>query len=615
MKILNHLTEEQQRAVTSSDRVVMLLAPAGSGKTRVLIRRIIKILEDSPNESFRILAVAYTHKATDEIRERIKRVIGDQIWRVDSHTIHSFALTWLRSYGSTVGVTHDTVVYAEDIDRFAILQRYLDTLGEQILDIENMKSIFEKFDEIRTDNLSPELLSNSPANNLGTNASLREMFDAYLISLQEEKGIDFPGMLYQFHQLLEIDPSVVNRLQRVYKHVLVDEGQDLTKLQSDILKTIVSDKLHLFVVGDERQSINSWAGGNIDYAYDLVGKEAKERKLSLSNNFRCASQILGLAQQLAKHFTNHKNDTKSPIETPPGDYDYQEAVDEEHESTIVTEWIEKLRDKRLDEKILAPGESTKIEYEEIGIIGRNKYILDMVHSNLKKMEIPLSLLTDTRDILLTSEASLLLALIELHHVNPKNLPAARKASQELHNLCKLEQTVTSDVEEIWQITNKKFPELESISKSNNIEQIVTGLENVSIANDDWNEDAKIILNWLDRYKSYTRVADRSPKGLMYYIFNAQRTQPTDPGVRLLTAHRAKGLEFRAVAVVGLNQGSFPDYRNLELPKLDEERRAFYVSITRASRLLLLTRPHTRTYRSGKTREQEPSQFLYEAGIL
>lgn len=612
MKILNQLTEEQQRAVTSSDKVVMLLAPAGSGKTRVLIRRIIKILEDSPNESFRVLAVAYTRKATDEIRERIKKEIGDQIWRVDSHTIHSFALNWLRSYGSTVGVAHDAVVYAEDIDRFAILQRYLDTLGEPILDTENMKEIFERFDEIRTDNLSPESLSNSPANDLGTNASLREMFDAYLVSLQEERGIDFPGILYKFNQLLESEPSVVDRLQRVYRHVLVDEGQDLTKLQSDILKTIVNDKIHLFVVGDERQAIYSWAGGNIENAYDLVGEEAE--RLKLSYNFRCASRILGLAQQLAKHFTDHKNDALSPEGTPPGEYSYQKTIDEENEATIVTEWTDKLLTKGLNKKILAPGESTQIKPGEIGIIGRTKYILDVIHSNLKRMEIPLSFLTDTHGVLLTSEARLLLELIDLHN-NPKNLPAARKASQELYNLCNLEQIATNNVEEIWQIANKKFPDLASISKSNSLEQMVSGLENLSIENDNLNDDINIIWDWIDKYKAYTRVADRSPKGLMFYIFNAQRTRPTDLGVRILTAHQTKGLEFRAVAFVGLNQRYFPHYQNLQLPEIDEERRAFYVSITRASRLLLLTWPHKRTYRSGETREQEPSQFLYEAGIL
>ena len=606
MEILNNLTEEQQSAVTSSHRAVLLLAPAGSGKTRVLIHRIIKILADSPNESFRILSVAYTRKATDE---RIKRVIGDQIWRVDSHTIHNFALTWLRSQGNNVGVAHDTVVYAEDIDRFATLQRYLDTLGEPILDIENMKKIFKEFDKIRTDNLSPESLSNSPANNLGTNASLREMFDAYTVSLQEEGGIDFPGILYQFNQLLEIEPSVVDLLQRVYKHVLVDEGQDLTKLQSDILKTIVRDKLHLFVVGDERQAIYSWAGGNIENAYDLVGEEAE--RLKLSYNFRCASRILGLAQQLAKHFTDHKNDAISPEKTPRGEYSYQETIDEENEATIVTEWIYELLTKGLNKKILAPGELTQIKPEEIGIIGRTKYLLDVIHSNLKRMKIPLSLLTDTHGILLTSEARLLLELIDLH-INSKNLPAARKASQELYNLCNI---ATSDVEEIWQITNKKFPDLASVSKSNSLEQMVSGLENLSIEDDNWNDDISIIWDWIDKYKAYMRVADRSLKGLTCYIFNAQRTRPTDPGVRILTAHQTKGLEFRAVAIVGLNQRYFPHYQNMQSPEIDEERRAFYVSITRASRSLLLTWPNIRTYRSGKTGEQEPSQFLYEAGIL
>lgn len=611
MATVNYLTDEQRKAVSSQDRVFMLLAPAGSGKTRVLINRIIHILKNTQGESFRILAVTYTVKAAEELHERITKEVGDQSWRVEANTIHSFVLYWLRHFGSPVGVSRNVVVYTEDIDRFGILQRYLDTLGEPTLNGREMKQIFDKFDTMRIKNLLPDTLSDSSG--FGTNTSLREMYDAYLTSLLEAGGIDYPGILYQFLQLLDLEPSLVERIQRVYKHILVDECQDLTKVQSEILKVIVGNKLHLFVVGDERQSINSWAGGGIENAHYLVGTDVKTQ--NLLHNFRCAKQILSLANRVANHFSDSKNGTITAENAPPGDYIYRQADSEDEEACLVADWVYKLLNGGFYDKknILIRGETTEVETKEIGIIGRTKYALDIIYSKLQQMNIPLSILIDTNGVLLTSEARLLLALIEIRN-NPKNRPAVRRASQELQDLGNFENVSLNNPQDVWQTATKILPDIVSVAKTP-LEKFEFNLRNISIETKDWNDDFEWLLKWWNRYRSATRPPDRTFQGLINFIFRSQRTLPTDQGVRLLTAHRAKGLEFRAVAVVGLNQGSFPHYRSLDLPELDEERRAFYVSITRASRSLLLARPKTRTYRSGETRVQEPSQFLKEAGIL
>ena len=331
MTTAHYLTDEQRTAVSSQDRVFMLLAPAGSGKTRVLTNRIIKILEDNPREFFRILAVTYTSKAAEELGERITKSMGDQSWRVEAKTIHRFVLEWLRSHGSPVGVEHNIVVYAEDIDRFEILQRYLDTLGEPTLDNQDMEKIFDKFDSYRTKLEPVDVLSDFPG--LPTNTNLREMYDAYLTSLREANGIDLPGILYQFFQLLELDPSLVERLQRIYKHVLIDECQYLTKIQSEILKIMVGKKLHLFIVGDKRQAISSWAGGEIENSYYLIGDKYREK--NLPHNFRYAEQILSLASRISEYFPDPNNGVIPPENAPPGHYYYKLAENEDDESDIV----------------------------------------------------------------------------------------------------------------------------------------------------------------------------------------------------------------------------------------------------------------------------------------
>ena len=266
-----------------------------------------------------------------------------------------------------------------------------------------------------------------------------------------------------------------------------------------------------------------------------------------------------------------------------------------------------------DKDILIRGETTTVESKEIGIIGRTKQALNDIHSKLNKMGISLSIIAEPNGVLLTPEARLLLALIEIRN-NPKDRSAVRRARQEIQDLQNFEKILPNNPQNIWQTATEISPTIVSVAKGS-IEDFESGLKNISIENKDWDDDFERLLKWWERYKITTLSSNRSFQGLINLILYSQRTLPTNRGVRLVTAHKAKGLEFRAVAVIGLNQGSFPHYRSLELPELDVERRAFYVSITRASLYLLLTRPKIRTYRSGETRLQEPSQFLKEAGIL
>jgi superfamily I DNA/RNA helicase len=332
------LTPDQIAAVQCPERVCFVLAPAGSGKTEVLIRRVIRVLDESPGQSFRVLTVTFTLKAADELRQRVDQTVGEEAWRVDADTIHGFALDWLQRYGSPVGIGPDVVVYAERADRFAVLHRYFETLGEPLPDEQELAAILDHIDQLRTDLVPAEDVPDTllPA----TNLRLPDIYEAYLIALDSANGIDFPGMLSKFIELMEADPSVTRRFRRAYHHVFVDEGQDLTKAQAKLLRRLVGDELQLFVVGDARQSIQGWAGGGIQWARLLVGDNPRE--LHLGHNFRCATRILELAGGLARNFAKRQSDATAPPGSPPGSIRVLSAANESAEAAAVADWIEDL---------------------------------------------------------------------------------------------------------------------------------------------------------------------------------------------------------------------------------------------------------------------------------
>lgn len=618
------LTPDQIAAVECPQRVCFLLAPAGSGKTEVLIQRVIRILDASRGESFRVLAVTFTLKAAEELRQRVERTVGDEAWRVDADTIHGFSLDWLRRFGTPVGVSPDVVVYADKADRFSIIHQYLETLGQSSPDEKALAKILNDIDDLRTALLAPEKSPADPV--LGSGLSLPDIYDAYVSALDGLNAIDFPGMLSKFIDLLALDPSVVRRFRRTYHHVLVDEGQDLTKAQAELLKALVGEALSLFVVADARQSIHGWAGGGIQWARELVGPDARE--LKLEHNFRCATLILELAGRVAEHFATHRTDAASPPGSPPGNVQVRSAKDESEEARIVADWIEGLLNSGLEVDTLVKGESPAMVPEEIGVIGRSRYSLDEISSELTDRGRRISMRTEVASLLTTSEARLLHALLEVQD-NPDNRPAVRRVYEELQKLLPQAGEEMSPPDD----GTLTLHELRSGVSSGTIAHVIRAVEDlddtaeglerflleldaIPIEGEGWAADLGKLRGWWREYRTSTRAQDRSLRGLLLYLFRVQRTRPDEPGIRLLTAHRAKGLEFRAVAVLGLTQGGFPDYRSVTDPEaLDEERRAFYVAVTRASRALLLTWPQIRTSRYGQRRVVEPSQFLLEAGVV
>ena len=609
------LTSDQLAVVNSRAPTCLAIAPAGSGKTEVLTRRIERLLNESPGESFRLLAVTFTLKAAEELTARVTRSIGEEAWRVDADTIHGFALDWLHRAGRAVGVSPDVVVYAHDRDRAEILRRFLDSVEESHLDERTLLDILHRIDSLRTDLVRP---LEAPPESFGScSFLLPELYEAYLAALDDAGGIDFPGMLTKVMDLFELDPAVLRRVQRTYRQILVDEGQDLTHAQAELLRRIVGGTLELFVVADDRQSINGYAGGGMHWAQMLLGSHYQ--RFELQHNFRCATQILSLARQVAHHFNPPRTDAETPPGTPQGIVLTGEAEDSNEEARVVADWIDGLLSRGIASSVLIPGEGTRVLPEDIAVISRTRFGLDDIQEELTKRSHGVSIQVDAGTLLSSPKARLFHALLEVG-ANSKNRPAWRRIDDELHNMFqdsieagRGQYTLTDLFESVSATPVRAMVDLvrRNTLDGDGLDELVDALRSGEYL---IGPDLNHFLGWWSEYRASTAHPDRNATGFLRYLLRVQQTRPDQPGIRLMTIHRSKGLEFRAVAIVGLTQGSFPDYRALNEEKdLESERRAFYVSVTRASRALLLTWPRRRRTRYGE-RAADPSQFLGEAGI-
>ena len=611
-------TPDQERAVSADGPEVLVVAPAGSGKTEVLIQRVIRVLERSAGETFRILVVTFTLKAAEELRGRTREAIAEELWRVDAATIHGFALDWLRRYGREVGVSPDVVVLDDDVDRTAVVAEYLRSIGRNT-DYggeagSDMRSVLEAIDAHRLRHDRNNCGCDSNCKYYGV--SLGELTDAYEASLRERDAIDFPGMLLSFCRLLDEDEWVLEHFRTLYREILVDEGQDLTAVQSGLLRQLAGDNLRLFVVADDRQSIRGYAGGAYMHAKKLVPKAAKA-PLQLRHNFRCSTKILNAAETILRPAVDNAHDVISPDNTPSGRVNFVPMKSPEVEADCIASWVSQLLKFGLNVDTIAEGEDGSITPEDIAIFGRTRWTLDPILELFKDRKIVHVIQTDAGVFLPDPEARIFVDCLAFG-VNNKDMPAARRVIDELREM--VSQTLPNDpLEALGSVDHDALNSLGELARrgvkgGDDFEWAMAKVAATAKAHG-WQDGALVLETAWKGYRSKTSVPDRSPKGFLMHLARIQRTSPTDPGVRMLTIDRAKGLEFKAVALVGTRDGLIPHYRADSADEHNEERRRLYVAMTRASRELLVTWPTNTLDRYGRVHSQTPSRFLVEAGLV
>ena len=289
--------ENQKEAIGWNEGAVMVLAGPGAGKTTVLTDRIARLVQETPEESFRVLALTFTRQAAKEMKRRLEKSLGDDISRVEAETFHAFAMDVLLRYGSVINLKPDFIISENGADCRQILQKILAKVELQGMDAENVLS---GFDVILRNGLSAEELLEyiiKRQDIADRFSQLKSVFEAYVEALIKEGVMDYPMMLYLAKYVLETHPKLLEKIRLIYKYFCVDEFQDTTVIQYRILGLIAPPGANVFVVADDDQTIFEWNGANPLRVKEFI-REYEANIIQLPQNYRCPDEIVKMSNAL-----------------------------------------------------------------------------------------------------------------------------------------------------------------------------------------------------------------------------------------------------------------------------------------------------------------------------
>ena len=580
------LSTKQEQAVASRARAITVVASAGTGKTEVVARRVERILVESEREEFRVLAVSYTIRAADGLSRRLATRLGALHRRVDADTIHGFALGCLRQHGTRIGLPLEPEVLTRLEDRHELLSEWLKREGRRPLD--DPAETFSKLDLDRTRGITDLKV------------------DSWRQVLAEAGAVDYPAMLERATELMQL-PSVHRIYRALYRHVVVDEAQNLTRAQYRLLTELIgrpsADHIPAVMIGDERQSIVGFAGADHTLMAEFETEYEAER-IELDTNYRSAVRIAEAAEAVANALGQPPEPllVRFPAE---GEVRIGEYPTEEAEGEAVADWVRRQLAEGLAGCVVAPGEPTSVDLEQVAVLGRSAAALNPTREALDKLDIAHAS-ASTPDEWVTSPAGQ--ALVEM--IGLRSAPDHLSIRRRLAQLCgHPDPEAWSNVAELCAgSSDPGIVELTQICVVDSPEQLISELDRLEIEDQDWPDDARQIKDAWASFVDRAAAGSRSFAEFKQHIARCQRGDRLDPGVRLLTIHKAQGQEFKSVALVACNQGQIPDFRSTTADEIAAELRTFYVAVSRPTRSLLLTRSETRLTRYS-LRDTEQSDFL------
>lgn len=620
MIYLNDLNKEQLEAVLEVDNPLLILAGAGSGKTRVITYKIAYLIEKNIARPENIVALTFTNKAADEMKKRIRKMLdSENVEKVWAGTFHGFALYILRNFGRFWKYPTNFVIYDEEAQEDLIKEILREINRENEY---NVKDIKDKISRLKDRLISPEDFSGLVSNTF--DSIVLEVYKKYEKALRKNNALDFGDLLIYSIKLLNEKPAIRGYLQDKIEYVLVDEYQDTNKAQYDLFKIIVQEKQRFSVVGDDDQSIYSWRGADYYNIFRLEEDFKNLKIIFLTKNYRSTQQILAIANALISN-----NDKRYPKELWSDKKDGTfpvlfRAINEEDEASFVVRQI-KLeimqgrnpseiailyrtnRQSRIFEEALI---RSNIPYKVVGGMSffERKEIKDIV-AYLNILYNPDDIVSLKRIINLPrrgiGEATFNL-IKEYYSKGYTLLEAVREVS-------KTKREVRSFYE-LWEYllkikNNLSVKELINliIEKTNYISELEKQEKKVA------ENRMENLVELMDFADSFSGTSEESLGDFLSHLtLRSSRLEDSlDEGrVSLITLHSVKGLEFEVVFIVGMEEGILPHYNAVSKEELQEERRLCYVGITRAKEKLFLSYASKRY-----NKYQEPSRFIEEIDHL
>lgn len=632
MKILNQLNDKQREAVEFNSGPHMIVAGAGSGKTRVLMNKIAYLIEEKEYDPAEILALTFTNKAAKEMKERIKGLIGKKAEKLWMGTFHSIFAKILRVESDKLKYRSNYSIYDRE-DSQSLVSNIMSNLN---INLENLSpnGVQHKISFMKNQMITPE----EYLKNIATTPSdrkLGEIYSEYNKRLFENNAMDFDDLLLKPIELFANNEKVLSKYKKMFKYILVDEYQDTNKAQYELLKMLSPLKDKVCVVGDDAQSIYSWRGAEIKNMLNFK-KDFKGSKIfRLEQNYRSTKMILAAADSVIKNNTGQIQKTLWTQNNDGEELTVMRASDEKDEAFQISKRIKKeittrklsLNDIAIFYRINSQSRALedalrreKIPYKIVGGVEfyRRKEVKDVLaylrilsnqndeESLLRVMNFPqrgigntsiskMILFARKLEISLFTTMSRVFEVIEVKERIQKNVKQFKQLLDkyiDLKSKLSLGELTAALIDELGVLKiYKEEGTQESLARYDNIQELISAVHDFGKSNpiatlDDFLSEVSLIAG-VDQYDEKVN------------------------SVTMMTIHSAKGLEFPIVFITGCEEDIFPLSQKFDDDsKLEEERRLFYVAVTRAKEKVFLTYARSR-YRFGEVAYQSKSRFLDE----
>ena len=624
---IERLSSTQRVAVEWNSGACLVLAGPGVGKTTVLTTRIARLLDESPGKKFRILALTFTIKAGDEMRDRVEQLVPGLSERTTIGTFHSFCAQILRQHGSHLGIKPDFGVYDQDADRIELLRdaiRHSASRGVGVTedDVRWLKTI----DQLRS-NLVSAAKTAARFQDKQVGEKVAAVYQIYEAALRERNIMDFNGMILDTCRLTYQVPGVAARMRQTYPYWLIDEFQDTSPAQYRLLRFMAGDDFrNLFAVADDDQIIYQWAGASYKQIAQFRQHFSPEL-VQLVENRRCPPEVVQAANNLIKHNSDRTPGKESLIPMRPHDgpciKTHAFETDDEESLSVAAE-------------IASAGATT---WGKTAILGRTRAILQPVLEALTAKSVKACLVT-RRDRFISPQFVWLQAALDqsLRPIDKQVFVTMVEAANKMSGL-EFDASLLSPEAEASGKSYMEYWASQISSGSNEIaEKLAAFTGRLIQSRSNWRQVLAEAIAWLpditgtaggvvtdaveDKAAWEKTARDlRAEKGdqldlpeLLQGLALRPKDPPIDPGaVSLLTIHSSKGLEFDYVWLVGLAETVLPSWQSLKTDAqpsdMEEERRNCFVAITRTQKFLHLS--YAKRYRDWN---KEPSRFIAEMGI-
>lgn len=628
--LIEGLNDKQKEAVLATEGPCLVIAGAGSGKTKVLTHKIAYLISEKNVKPYNILAITFTNKAASEMKQRVEKIVGDVAQEMWMGTFHSICVRILRRFIDRIGFDTSFLIF-DTSDQKTVVKECLKALNIDDKTFSD-RSVLSEISNAKNEMLTPKAYQAKYSGEF-RKEKIGQVYELYQKRLRENNAIDFDDIINYTIDILSENPDVLQYYTEKFKYVLVDEYQDTNKAQFTLVTILASRYGNITVVGDNDQGIYSFRGADISNILNFEKDFPGTKIIKLEQNYRCTGNILKAANAVIKHNEN-KYEKKLWTENEEGSLPclYQ-AEDEYDEANYVVKQIEHLK----TEEYLKP--------KDFVILYRMNAQSRAIEDILRRENIPYKIVGGLK-FYERKEIKDTIAYLRLIHNTSDNLSLKRIINEPKRGIGK---TSLDKIQEISDRTGtsmyeiiKHAEEFDLNRVKANADEFINLIEELRLKKQELSisELLKEVLN----KSGYTRAlelentveAETRMQNLEEFLTvaiefeeeSADNTLPEflesitlssdvdemqdeDNTVTLMTLHSAKGLEFPVVFLVGMEEGIFPGYKSIGEPKeLEEERRLFYVGITRAKQFLHLTCAKHRTI-FGSTSYNAVSRFIKE----